>query len=136
MNTPCLVSERMNAQHNGRAPRGPRAFWLIAACGFAIIVSATFLVPSRSASAAPANSAVVQISMRDVKFSPVTVQVTKGGVVEWKNDDLIPHTATSPLFDSGSLASGQTWRHSFKKAGRFPYACTFHPHMNGVVIVK
>jgi plastocyanin len=64
------------------------------------------------------------------------LEVKKGDVVEWKNDDLIPHTATSPEFDSGALKSGQSWRHTFTKAGDFPYICTFHPQMKGVVIVK
>ena len=74
--------------------------------------------------------------MRNIQFDPVTLEIMKGDVVEWKNDDLVPHTATSSSFDSAALASGQSWRHTFTETGSFPYACTFHPHMKGVVIVK
>jgi plastocyanin len=66
----------------------------------------------------------------------VTIEVKQGDVVEWKNDDLVPHTATSTSFDSGTIASGESWRHTFTNAGTFSYACTFHPAMKGVVNVK
>lgn len=45
-------------------------------------------------------------------------------------------TATSASFDSGTIASGQSWRHTFMDAGEFPYTCAFHPQMKGVIIVK
>ena len=84
----------------------------------------------------PGALAVVKVSMRNMQFYPQTLQVKKGTIVEWKNDDLVPHTATSASFDSGSLGPGKSWRHTFTKAGQFAYACTFHPTMTGVVIVK
>jgi plastocyanin len=74
--------------------------------------------------------------MRSLQFYPTNIEVTKGEVVEWKNDDLVPHTATSASFSSGTIVSGQSWRHTFTDAGNFPYVCTFHPRMKGVVIVK
>ena len=79
---------------------------------------------------------VVKVSMRDMQFSPQTLNIKKGTVVEWTNDDLVPHTATSASFDSGSLGRGKSWRHTFTKVGQFPYACTFHPLMKGVIVVK
>lgn len=97
-------------------------------------------VAAPAAPVVPATSEALQsteVTMRDMQFSPATVKISIGGTVEWKNDDLIPHTVTSPVFgDSGALASGQTWRHTFKDAGEFPYVCTFHPTMKGTVIVK
>jgi|ERR1051326_863118 plastocyanin len=89
-----------------------------------------------AAAAKPAALAVVKVSMRNMQFYPQSLNVKKGTVVEWKNDDLVPHTATSASFDSGSLGRGKSWRYTFTKAGQFPYACTFHPMMRGVVIVK
>jgi plastocyanin len=86
---------------------------------------------------APATaSAVTQVSMRNLQFYPVTLKLRQGDVVEWKNDDLVPHTATSASFNSGTIVAGQSWRHEFADAGNFPYVCTFHPQMKGVVIVK
>ena len=79
---------------------------------------------------------VVHVAMKNMKFSPATIEIKKGDAVEWKNDDITPHTATSAVFDSGSIASDAAWRHTFKEGGNFPYTCTFHPVMKGTVIVK
>ena len=41
------------------------------------------------------------------KFQPATVTVHVGETVEWKNDEIVPHTVTAngekPAFDSGSI---------------------------------
>ncbi|HZS18080.1 MAG TPA: cupredoxin family copper-binding protein [Candidatus Udaeobacter sp.] len=79
---------------------------------------------------------VVHVAMKNMKFSPATIEIKKGDTVEWKNDDITPHTATSAAFDSGSIASDAGWRHTFTQAGSFPYYCTFHPEMKGTVVVK
>jgi plastocyanin len=117
-------------------------------CGFVIITGGALVACSRNSSdnaefgtlskalATSVTIPVSHVSIQSLQFSPVTLEVKKGDIVEWKNDDLIPHTATSPEFDSGALKSGQSWRHTFTKAGDFPYICTFHPQMKGVVIVK
>ncbi|MFZ0918400.1 MAG: cupredoxin family copper-binding protein [Candidatus Udaeobacter sp.] len=86
---------------------------------------------------AEANASVVaHVAMKNMKFSPATIEIRKGDAVEWKNDDITPHTATSAVFDSGSIASDAAWRHTFTEAGNFPYTCTFHPVMKGTIIVK
>ena len=86
---------------------------------------------------ADANAPVVaHVAMKNMKFSPATIEIKKGDTVEWKNDDITPHTATSATFDSGSIASDAAWRHTFKEAGNFPYTCTFHPVMKGTIIIK
>ena len=79
---------------------------------------------------------VVHVAMKNMKFSPATIEIKKGDTVEWKNDDITPHTATSPTFDSGSIDPDKSWRHTFSDAGSFPYACTFHPDMKAAVTVK
>ncbi len=80
---------------------------------------------------------VVHIGMKNMKFVPATIEVKSGDTIEWTNEDITPHTATAaPLFDSGSIASDKSWKHTFTEAGSFPYSCTFHPDMKGVVIVR
>jgi plastocyanin len=80
---------------------------------------------------------VVHVVMKNMKFNPPSVEVKSGDVVEWKNEDITPHTATSAaLFDSGSIDSDKSWRHTFTEQGDFPYGCTFHPEMKAVVTVK
>ena len=87
--------------------------------------------------AAEANAPlVVLVSIKNMKFSPATIEIKKGDTVEWKNDDITPHTATSATFDSGSIASDAAWQRTFKDAGNFSYTCTFHPVMKGTIIVK
>ncbi len=89
-------------------------------------------------SVANANApAAMHVAMKNMKFEPPRLEIHKGDTVEWTNDDITPHTATAiPLFDSGSIASDQSWRHTFTETGDFPYKCTFHPDMKGAVIVK
>jgi plastocyanin len=81
-------------------------------------------------------AAVALVAMHNLQFVPATVEVKKGAMIEWTNEDLVPHTATSPSFDSGAILSGQSWHYTFTNAGNYPYRCTFHPEMKGVVIVK
>ena len=93
-------------------------------------------LPEAEVDAEPGALAIVKVSMRNMQFSPKILRVKKGAVVEWTNDDVVPHTATSSSFDSGSLGRGQSWQHTFAAAGRFRYTCTFHPLMTGTIIVK
>jgi len=131
-------------QREPRASHGMLRLWFLGICGLAIVIGGAFLVRSRGSSGtgdddAPAiavASSVAQVSMRNLQFYPVNIEVKRGDAVEWENDDLVPHTATSASFDSGTIVSGQSWRHTFTDAGNFPYVCTFHPQMKGVVIVK
>jgi len=89
-------------------------------------------------SAANANApAVLHVVMKNMKFDPPKLEIHKGDTVEWTNDDITAHTATAlPLFDSGSIASDKSWRHTFTETGDFPYNCTFHPEMKAVITVK
>ena len=70
---------------------------------------------------------VVYVAMKNMKFSPATIEIKKGDTVEWKNDDITPHTATSATFDSGSIASDAAWRHTFTEAGNFPQYADISP---------
>ncbi len=79
---------------------------------------------------------VVHVVMKNMKFDPATIEVKSGDTVEWTNEDITPHTSTSAKFDSASIDSDKSWRHTFTETGDFPYACTFHPDMKGAVIVK
>jgi plastocyanin len=80
--------------------------------------------------------AVIRVVIRNMQFAPAKLEIRKGDTVEWANDDLTPHTATSPQFDSGSIEPDKSWRHTFTTAGEFPYSCTFHPDMKATVAVK
>ena len=78
-------------------------------------------------------------------YSPSPLSVTVGTTVTWTNNDTTGHTVTegnpsgnTPQngFDSGILAPGKPFVHTFDKPGTTQYYCTLHPTMLGEVIVK
>jgi plastocyanin len=79
---------------------------------------------------------VAYVSIKNMKFNPPDLEVKKGETVEWRNDDITPHTATSASFDSASINPEESWRHTFNDTGNFSYACTFHPDMKAALTVK
>ena len=90
------------------------------------------------------------VSIANFAFSPQTLTVPAGTTVTWTNNDGAPHTVTSTdgpstsaqitgAFDSGNLASGQTYSFTFDKAGTYYYDCTLHAaqaSMHGTVVVQ
>lgn len=78
----------------------------------------------------------------DACYIPAAVEVSAGGSVTWRNDDVAFHTVTSGAygspdgaFDSGHMDPGEEFTVSFGKAGSVAYHCTLHPWMRGVVAV-
>jgi plastocyanin len=95
--------------------------------------------PMTSGSPTPGpTSAPVAVKIVDYAFSPQKITIPVGGSVTWTNRDDVAHTATASdnSFDSGNLATGQSWSHVFTKAGKYAYVCTYHPNMTGTVIVQ
>ena len=71
---------------------------------------------------------IVDTTDQDV-FSPQTVTITVGQVVEWKNTGSQAHTVTFPKDGAISdtlLSSGQTFEVRFTQTGSFYYECAFH----------
>ena len=64
--------------------------------------------------------------------------MTAGTTVTWTNSDSTQHTVTADdgSFDSGVLAQGQTFSHTFDTAGTIAYHCTIHPNMQATVTVQ
>lgn len=78
------------------------------------------------------------VTIDGTRFSPETLTVNVGDTIVWVNKDLISHTATSKAagFDSLVIATGKSWKYAAGKKGQFPYVCTFHPTMKGMLRVK
>lgn len=71
------------------------------------------------------------------KFVPEHLTVAAGDTVIWKNQDIVPHTATATkVFDSKGLDKGQSWSYIAKRNGNYPYICSYHPTMKGLLVVK
>jgi plastocyanin len=83
----------------------------------------------------PATTAAVSIS--GYAFHPATLKIEVGTTVKWTNKQNIDHTVTANngSFTSGHLAPGQSFSHTFKSTGKFPYHCMIHTFMKGTVIV-
>jgi uncharacterized protein (TIGR03118 family) len=87
-------------------------------------------------------AATTNVSIVDFGFQPADVTIKVGDTVTWTNTGSFTHTSTSGtttggarhpdgLWDSGSILPGQTFSHTFSKAGVFPYYCT--PHFTSMV---
>lgn len=79
----------------------------------------------------------MNLQITDFAFSPSTLSIPLGSTVTWTNNAPTPHTVTSDtsLWDSGSIASGQMFSHTFTSAGTFTYHCNFHPSMTAAITV-
>jgi len=88
--------------------------------------------------------ATVIVRMTDgLRFKPTRVVVHAGDTVEWQNKSSLPHTVTADArraaegkevilppgaepFDSGEIAAGGTYRHTFTVPGTYKYICVPH----------
>jgi plastocyanin len=118
------------------APLLPTAVLLLA--GFAGASSSAAGGGEPSTAARPAKK-VETIVIRQLKYLPERLVVNVGQTVEWKNADIVPHTATgvnAKTFDSGVIATGKSWRFTAKKKGTYDYFCTLHPNMKATLVVR
>ena len=78
------------------------------------------------------------VEMRAMAFAPLRIEVNAGATVAFTNRERLEHTVTANdgSWDSGPIAPGGTWRHTFAQPGTYPFHCTPHPFMTGVVVVK
>ena len=78
------------------------------------------------------------VLIKDFKYVPETLTVKSGDTVIWKNEDIVPHTATAngKSFDSKNIAAKASWKYVAGKPGNYPYICTYHPTMKAKLIVK
>jgi plastocyanin len=87
--------------------------------------------PSTTGSASGAGA----VRIVDFSFQPTALNVTPGTTVTWTNEDSAPHTATGDDFDTGKLDKGDSGAVTFDTSGTYDYICTYHPNMEGRIIV-
>ena len=71
-------------------------------------------------------------------FTPFEISIDEGDTVTWSNDDSVTHTVNrlgAGSFYSDLLMAGDAFSFTFDQLGQFPYHCTIHPWMWGIVIV-
>ena len=100
--------------------------------------AATTVPGTTPASAAPTAAAAATITIKSFEYgAPVTVP--PGAVVAVTNMDNAPHTVTadqSPAFDVDVRGAGTATFTAPSAPGTYPYHCTYHPNMKGVLTVK
>lgn len=99
-------------------------------------VLALGLVGSASAQEKPTNKTHT-VLIKGFAFVPQRLEVDAGDTVIWKNEDIVPHTATAKKsFDSKELSPHQSWSYVANRKGIYPFICTYHPTMKGKLVVK
>jgi len=87
--------------------------------------------------ASAAQAATHVVTIEGMAMKPATLTVKAGDTITWENKDVVPHTVTAPgHFDSKQLDSGKRWTWTARSKGRITYVCTYHPGMQGTVVVE
>lgn len=84
-----------------------------------------------------------EVTITNFQFTPKELHVKVGTTVTWTNKEGV-HTIASDdgkTFSSQTLSAGDKFTYKFKKAGKYPYYCTFHGSsgghdMAGMVLVE
>lgn len=78
------------------------------------------------------------VNIYDDFFDPPTSTVRAGTRITFTNLGYHNHSATSDkgIFDSGTLAPGQSFSFTFQDKGEFSFHCKFHPEMLAKIIVQ
>jgi len=100
-----------------------------------VCVALSILTLASAAATKPATHTVV---LRGMKNVPATLVVKAGDTVVWKNDDVVPHTATDrgKSFDSGNIEPGGSWSYVANRKGTYSYYCAYHPNTQGRLVVR
>jgi plastocyanin len=95
-----------------------------------------------TATAGGGGGAVVKVVIKNFKFSPANPDVSPGERIQVTNEDPIAHTLTAGpskhanLFTTGLIGSNQTKTiKAPQQAGMYPFYCTIHTFMTGMLIV-
>lgn len=116
---------------------GRRAFGGIAVAAIAGLLAACAPKKPAAVPSAEGVEAAVTVAVIDNKFEPAAVEVKPGQAVRWVFKGVMEHdvVAEDGSFVSELQTSGE-YVHVFDAAGEFPYDCSVHPEMTGVVTVK
>ena len=106
---------------------------------FALSALALAMTASLSSSFA-ADPLTKTVDIAKFAFVPKEITIEPGTRLRWTNHDETPHTVTSQtgkkVLSSPGLDVDDQFEFVFTDEGDFPYFCTVHPMMTGVVHVR
>ena len=76
------------------------------------------------------------VTIKNFTFTPAKLTIPVESRVKWVNQDSGQHAVLGKPLDSGPINTGEAYSYQFMSAGTFPYHCSIHPYMEGVVVVK
>jgi plastocyanin len=79
------------------------------------------------------------VTVKDFIFSPQMLVVNVGATITWTNKGASNHTVDSDaplIFNSGNIAPGSSYKHTFDSPGTYAYHCSVHSAMTGTIIVR
>jgi plastocyanin len=111
---------------------------IASACGSGAATGAAEPVQREKTSSSLAKAATVHLP-KSYRFEPEAIEIARGGVVTWINEDDFPHTVQ--LLDGSEpdkpVGVGDRTSITFEKAGVYEYNCSLHPtQMSGRVTVR
>jgi len=98
--------------------------------------STTTNPPSGGVNTVGTPAAGATVVEKNFAFEPATLEVKVGDTVTFKNEDSASHVVSIDGKELGNQAPGASVTWTAEKAGSFPYTCTIHPSMNGLITVK
>lgn len=106
----------------------------ISGIGFSIIVAAALLNGCSSTNKKPKTYTV---EIKDMKFVPDDITVSKGDTILWVNKDMMAHDVTeqvSKAWSSSPIPAGGSWK--MEVTGDADYYCSIHEVMKGKIELK
>ena len=114
------------------------SFYALSAAPLPAAASSPAAAAAAAPAPAPAATEDTTISIREFMFSPISLTVTAGTTVHWKNLDAEPHTVhgVDTNFRSNAMDQNESFAYKFDQPGTYRYVCSIHPQMLGTIIVK
>jgi plastocyanin len=81
----------------------------------------------------------VEITLKNIAFSPASASVKAGRTVRWTNQDDVDHNViadSGASFRSKDFGKDGTFEFTPRKAGTVRYECTLHTGMKAVLTVR
>jgi len=113
----------------------PRAL-LVLLVGMAPLLAATPAQAGGGCHGAMTSGTGTTIQIADACFTPTILHVKPGQSVTWVNTDPIVHNITANGWGHyDDLLPTERFTAAFDDPGLYPFACTYHPGMSGVIVV-